>query len=453
MAGEPTGRIFEEITSSGEGSGIEREIPAASGAPAALDAEKVDLHTRTMTIDQLLPRVRDNAVQLVPDLQRRVGVWDGVRQSRLIESLLLKIPIPALYAAEDARENWTIVDGVHRLAAILRFVDARIVGETPLVLEGLEYLDKDFGGKAFAALSPRLQRRLKETELVIHVVRHGTPDREKFNIFSRIGTAAAPLSAQEIRHALNAGPARGVLMDWAHCKEFRRATGDAIRDERMAACELVLRFIAFRLWPPAGYEEEDFNLFLGRAMVELNRLALEAEAAPEGEDVADESEPETAPAPIMQPAPEPDEGDFDDAEIPDVAAGPEETGEPREAEKPEEPAESASGVLSRLETEFREAMEMAFSIFAEDAFRKPSGDGGPRHPVNRALFETVSVGIAALGDDERKQLAIQKDALRKYFTELLQNRTFDAAISREAGDAAMVRKRFAETAKVFKKVL
>ena len=457
MANKRTKKITEELTSSGEGSGIEREIPTTSGEPVAspgLDPEKIDLHTRTMTIDQLLSRIRDNAVELIPDFQRRIGVWDDARQSRLIESLLLKIPMPPLYAAEDADENWVIVDGVHRLRAILRFVDAAIIGGTPLVLEGLEYLGADFVGKPFKAVSPRLQRRLKETELVIHVVRHGTPDREKFNIFSRIATAAAPPSAQEIRHALTDGPARGILTEWSQCKEFIRATGDSIRDERMAARELVLRFAAFRLWPPTEYAEENFDLFLCRAMEELNGLALEAEAEPEPDETA--TEPESGVLPEQEPE------DIDDlpgeaGDGPATAAletvEPDKEEEPEELEEPEPPAESAADRLSRMEAEFKAAMDAAFAIFGENAFRKASEDGEMRHPVNRALFETVSVGLADLGEDERKQIVARKGALTESFTELLQNKAFDAAISQTAGDPDRVRKRFAEFAKLLKKAL
>lgn len=443
MAGNRNDRVIEELTSTGEGSGLERLRPGAPASSASLDPERIDLQTRTMTVDQLLARLRDGTAATIDGFRPRAGLWDAVRQSRLIESLFLKIPLPPFYAAEDAGENWTIVDGVQRLGAILRFVDPALAGAEPLVLEGLEYLDADFGGKAFSAVSPRLQRRLKETELVIHVVRHGTPLREKFNILARVNTAAEPLSGQEIRQALIAGAARDILAEMTGSKEFRGATGDSVRDERMGAADLALRFAAFRLFPPAEYEAADFELFLGDAMEALSRLAEEA-----GSEAA-------APPPEPVPEPEPEPADDAPADLGDPAEAEEEAApaEPAEQEAPAETEPTATERLAALSADFRAAMTAARAIFGEDAFRKPATGEGERNPINRALFETLSVCLAELAAEDRDRLCGDGAALRLSLNELLQNRAFDAAISQPAGDPAAVRKRFAEMGKLLKKAL
>ncbi|WP_082501301.1 DUF262 domain-containing protein [Methylobacterium sp. Leaf88] len=266
--------FLEEKTSFGEASGVEDEQIdrdediSVIGEP--FNPDKIDVATRSMTIDLLLSRIKSNAIDLEPDFQRRRGIWTDRQQSRLIESLLLKIPLPTLYAAEDEEENWVIVDGIQRLTTITRFMDPDIISETRLILGGLEYLGSAFNGKSFQGLSSRFQRRLRETELVVHLIKHGTPEEVKFNIFARINTGGLPLSSQELRHALIPGRARSFLADLAGTVEFKAATSNSIRDERMADREMVLRFIAFKLNPPQQYKAYDFDRFLGDTMREIN---------------------------------------------------------------------------------------------------------------------------------------------------------------------------------------
>ena len=179
--------VAEQLDMLGHSTGIEREEPATSdGEKIAepFDPDNIDVVTRSMTVDLLLSRTESGMMDLQPDFQRRWGVWDARRQSRLIESLLLRIPLPVLYAAEDDDERWEIVDGIQRLSTIARFIKPQIVDSQPLVLSGLEYL-RDYEGKNFDELSPRLKMRLRETELIIHLIRKGTPPEVKFNILDR----------------------------------------------------------------------------------------------------------------------------------------------------------------------------------------------------------------------------------------------------------------------------
>ena len=277
MAEHEKQQVAEERDLLDAGIGVEVEQIEPTEEPIEIaepfDPEKIEVQTRTMTIDLLLSRIRHKAIDLEPEFQRRRGIWNDQRQSRLIESILLKIPLPTLYAAENEQEEWAIVDGIQRLTAIVRFVDPDIINDTRLLLQSLEYLGRDFNGKTFAHLPPRLMRRLLETELVVHVIRHGTPDAVKDNIFARINTGGLPLSRQELRHALIPGTARVLLKEWAALEEFTRATAGSVRDERMTDRELVLRFIAFRLTSPQEYRSADFDRFLGQAMRQMNQLS------------------------------------------------------------------------------------------------------------------------------------------------------------------------------------
>ena len=136
---------------------------------------------------------------LRPDFQRLAGIWDNTRKSRLIESLLLRIPIPVFYVAADENEIWSVVDGVQRISTIYDYVTDKFR------LSRLEYLKK-LEGALYTGLPRQMQRRINETQFVVNVIEPGTPPEVMFNIFRRINTGGMALNGQEIRHALHAGP-------------------------------------------------------------------------------------------------------------------------------------------------------------------------------------------------------------------------------------------------------
>ena len=236
-----------EYDSLGLSTGVEAEEQASEPLiHDPFDPAKIDVITRTMTVDLLLARIRRGVLDLAPDFQRFAGIWNDVAQSKLIESLLLRIPLPTLYAAESGDESWVVVDGIQRLTAIARFVDPSIVGASPLRLHGVEYL-QTYEGATYQQLPGALQTRIDETELIVHLIRAGTPEPVKFNIFARLNTGGTPLTLQELRHALIPGRARTLLKELANGEPFRDATQGSVKPQRMADREMVLRFLAFRL--------------------------------------------------------------------------------------------------------------------------------------------------------------------------------------------------------------
>lgn len=266
---EPT--VDEELSADGHAAGVEREeLSLEENIKEPFDPALIDVVTRTMTVDLLLARLRRGVLDLAPDFQRQAGVWGDEAQSKLIESLLLRIPVPNLYAAESGDEGWSIVDGIQRLTTIARFVDPALVPSmAPLRLRGLEYL-KSYEGNLYGDLPPNLQTRIDETELLVHLIRSGTPEPVKFNIFARINTGGLPLTSQELRHALIPGEARAYLTTLAHSEAFKEATNYSIKPDRMADREMVLRFVAFLRTDPQQYAKGDLDGFLRDAMVQLN---------------------------------------------------------------------------------------------------------------------------------------------------------------------------------------
>ncbi|MEU6396183.1 DUF262 domain-containing protein [Streptomyces cinnamoneus] len=275
-----------EIGSDGRPTGVELELPAdeedegygqyrdADGISAPFRPESISIRTETTTVDLLLSRLREGMLDLAPDFQRRSGIWSDRAQSRLIESLLLRIPISNFHMAQGDEDKWAVVDGVQRLTAIARFMEPKLTDLPPLALRGMDYLWQ-LDGNTYQDLSGRLKIRLRETQLTVHIMQQGTPEKVKYNVFSRINTGGVPLSPQELRHALVSGPVRTFLADLAEDQDFGEATRRSVSNERMADREMVLRFLAFRLTNPAAHTEKDFDKFLIDAMYRINTLTEE----------------------------------------------------------------------------------------------------------------------------------------------------------------------------------
>lgn len=229
------------------------------------DPGKIKVRTESRVVEQIVSRIAHDEIDLAPDFQRLRGVWNSTRQSRLIESLLVRIPLPVFYVAADANENWAVVDGLQRISTMDDFINNRFA------LSNLEYLTQ-YDDHQFVDIPRPMQRRINETQLLIHVIDPGTPEEVMFNIFSRINTGGVRLNGQEIRHALHKGPARQFLKDLADSKAFTNATAGTVRKDRMADRECVLRFLAFFIDPWEKYASNDLDGFLSSAMTKLNTI-------------------------------------------------------------------------------------------------------------------------------------------------------------------------------------
>lgn len=229
------------------------------------DPEKIKIRSTNITVELLVSRLTHDEIDLAPDFQRAF-VWTEERKSRLIESLLLRIPIPVFYVAADTNENWSVVDGVQRMSTIYEYVSGKFA------LNRLEYLDQLIGLKN-DDLPRAMQRRIRETQLVMNIIEPGTPEDVMFNIFRRINTGGVTLNGQEIRHALHPGPIRDYLKELATTQEFLEATDGSINATRMADCECVLRFLAFYIESWENYEANDLDGYLGRAMTKINKMS------------------------------------------------------------------------------------------------------------------------------------------------------------------------------------
>ena len=250
-----------------------------SDAPESFVPANVQIGQRTMTIWNVMERLAYNEFDLQPGFQRQGNLWTIEQQSRLIESLMLKIPLPAFYFDASHDEQWKVIDGLQRLSAIRQFLVGSDLqdnsGEAvkkPLC--GLQYL-KEFDGLTFDQLPRQYIRRIKESQIIAFTVEKGTPDAVVFNIFQRINTGGLTLSEQEIRHALYQGHATALTKELAQSKEFRNATGCAVSAERMLDLEFVNRFLAFTELNYKELYKDDINSFLNKALKAVNAYSQE----------------------------------------------------------------------------------------------------------------------------------------------------------------------------------
>lgn len=230
--------------------------------------KEINIKSKTMSLDNIIKRIREKEIDMAPDFQRKGNLWSTDKQSRLIESMLIKLPLPAFYFDGTEDEKWLVVDGLQRLSAIKNFV----VDQT-IRLQGLEFLH-NIVGKKFDELPRTYRRMIEETEIVAYIINPGTPPDVKFNIFKRINTGGLVLEPQEIRHALNQGVPAKFVASMADLKSFKEATQYVISTDRMLDREFATRFLAFYLNGPGGYKP-DLDTFMTSSMALLNKKSPE----------------------------------------------------------------------------------------------------------------------------------------------------------------------------------
>ncbi|WP_322761817.1 DUF262 domain-containing protein [Frankia sp. Cr2] len=304
-----------------EPTGVEVELDDEQpGTARPWNPDDIRVGTKQFSLRNVLDLIADDDLELAPDFQRNT-VWKARQKSRLIESILLQIPLPAFYFAEDRSGMMRVVDGLQRLSTVYGYVRRQA-----FTLTDLEYL-KSAERKRFEELTPALQRRINNAQIVVHVIDPSTPSGVKYDIFKRINTGGTPLNAQEIRHCMSKDRSRSFLKRCTHSPEFDRATGERFRDHiRMDDREVVLRYCAFWLRGVEGYVSDgSMDAFLDTTTTMLDN-----------------------------------------------------------------PREVPDDRLVELQNDFREAMTKSYEVFGEHAFRKWPRGVNNRNPINRPLFESWS---------------------------------------------------------------
>jgi hypothetical protein len=223
------------------------------------------IRKETRTVFDVVRRIGAGGFVLNPDFQRDF-IWPVDKQSRLIESVVMRIPLPVFYLAEDSQGRTIVVDGLQRLSTFRDFLSNKF----RLRLPSQESLNK----KKFEELSPKLQNRIEDCNLELYVIDSKVPERAKLDIFDRVNSGAL-LTRQQMRNCLYMGPATKWLKDEATTELFLKATGHSLNTKTMRDREFVNRFCAFTLIGVANYTKGDMDDYLARALEHMNGLSDE----------------------------------------------------------------------------------------------------------------------------------------------------------------------------------
>ncbi|WP_285828047.1 DUF262 domain-containing protein [Bacteroides acidifaciens] len=378
--------LFQKETKD-EADRIEEEIQGNEPISVPFDPNLIRIRRDPFTLGELIDKIEYNEVNFKTSFQRKSDLWDATKQSRLIESVLLRLPLPAFYFdevieneddIENRRSVWQVIDGLQRCSAFNHFIVKK-----DLALENLEFLTR-FNGMKYDDLPRELQRRIQQTPITTYIVEKGTPEEVKFNIFKRINTGGLVLTAQEIRHAMNQGIAADFVAELAAMPSFQQATCYIISQERMEDRDFITRFVSFYLQDYKTYLP-DLDSFLTKGMSQIKYITQEQR--------------------------------------------------------------------DKMKQDFEEAMIAAYKIFGNDAFRKRTDITARRKPLNKALFEVLSVLLSRLSSNEREWLISKGELFKEKFRKLNCDNAFRYSISSGTGQRDSVIRRYTEINRVITETL
>ncbi len=360
---------------------VEKENLGSPKITKPYDPDKIKVDQQNVNLGFLIEMLDNDEIDLMPDFQRSMDLWDETQKSQLIESLLLGLPLPSFYfSTDDKTDKWLVVDGLQRLCTFRDFIV-----EKKLSLTGLEFLS-DFEGKTYDELSRENKRKISGSKINFYVIEKQTPSSVKFLIFKRVNTGGLVLTPQEMRHALNQGIPAEFIKKLAEIKEFKTATCNRVRTKRMEDRDFANRFVAFYL---LGYEENyegELDKFLNDGM---ERLAS-----------------------------------IEDSE------------------------------RLKIRKAFRKSMKLSSDIFDNDAFRKRYDiDETRRRPISKAVFDTISVNLAWLSDEQQNTLKRKKKKFRSELIKLFNDDRFHRSITTATGQRSNVRTRFEKIKHLIQEIL
>ncbi len=254
---------------------VDNEIPTQEVSP--YDPDSIKVQTKPFNIKLISDMIDSGDINLTPDFQRNF-VWNPIQKSRLIESILLRIPLPMFYFSEDEEGYITVVDGLQRLTTIKEFMDNKFP------LKGLEYLkgscegryytdkNKDGSPNGKKGVDPKYFRWFNMTQFTVNVIDSASPSKVKYDIFKRINTGGKPLNSQEIRNSLASKNLQDVLRAMTVSDMFKWATDNSIRATRMEDKEVALRFICFNRYYKEDKTLSNYNGNMDTTLDELTEL-------------------------------------------------------------------------------------------------------------------------------------------------------------------------------------
>ncbi|HLX58111.1 MAG TPA: DUF262 domain-containing protein [Ktedonobacteraceae bacterium] len=229
----------------------------------------------TSVVDYNLSTLSDlietGAIDLSPSYQRR-NRWDENRQSKLIESFLMNVPVPNIFLNEDKYGQYSVIDGKQRLLTISRFMSGQ------LRLKNLEVFS-DINGLTFYDFPKDLQTVIKTRPTLRSIIILRQSDEDvKFEVFLRLNSGGVLVNPQEIRNSAFPGPLNNVILELSENKKFHSLLGIKNKEksaiyQEMRDAELVLRYFTFK---------DNWQNFTGGVKRQLDRFMAINARMPEG---------------------------------------------------------------------------------------------------------------------------------------------------------------------------
>jgi len=344
----------------------------------------INIVVEPKTIDHLVARLRYDEIDMNTEFQRKGNLWKPDVQSRLIESILLRLPLPPFYFDATDENKWLVVDGLQRLWSIRNFIinaerkkeasteEEKAKADTPLELNGLEILT-DYSNKhiTFDKLNRTMQRRILETHITTYLIQPGTPKEVKYNVFRRINTGGLGLNSMEIRNALNQGEPSSFLRDLSEDNDIRSIL--RLQDKRMEDRELLLRAYAFINKSYSEYEKP-LSTFLDKAMESLGGKTKQE--------------------------------------------------------------------LDHLSNKIIDAIFLQVELFGKHIFSRSISGKPNRIKLNSALFEVWVSQVYELTEEQKKSLLLNREDLIAEYKKLLNNEDFTRSIASSTSGKGAVKIRF-----------
>lgn len=196
------------------------------------------------SIFELKRKYDKDRICIDPDFQRNL-VWTNKQKSELIESVIMQIPLPLIYLAENEDGKLVVVDGRQRLTTFFQFLDNEFRLKDLKILPQINGMN--FNVLEESHLYSRYVTIIEDTQLVVQIIKYPTKDRVRFDIFDRVNRGGTPLNKQEMRNALYQGNATKLLDELSKMKSFKDATGGAISPKHMKDKYVILRALCFYL--------------------------------------------------------------------------------------------------------------------------------------------------------------------------------------------------------------
>jgi hypothetical protein len=223
--------------------------------------DTVLIRNENRTVHDVLRRIEKGSFVMDPDFQRDF-IWPDDKQSKLIESVLMRIPLPVFYLAENDEGKMVVVDGLQRLSTFQRFVNDELRLKLPE--------QKELNKKRFNDLSPKLQNRIEDCNLILYVIDAKVPQKALLDIFERVNSGV-PLTRQQMRNCLFSGKATSFLRTEASTPIFKKATGSSLQASTMRDREIVNRFCAFKILRKNDYRG-DMDQYLAETLKRMNSM-------------------------------------------------------------------------------------------------------------------------------------------------------------------------------------